>query len=187
MKTKAMYTAVCAGGALLACTFTGHIRDRVIIWMNLSEILPGHELEGQAESILYLYSNLPRSGFWGYGLGSVPVSIYPTLNTDHAFVALLLEYSIFFAAGVLIIGALLVKSMLADCRTENMYDYILNLSCALIVGSMVLIHIGSNLGSSITAGIGFPFVSDGISVNSMVTVLVAVHCAVYERGRKYAL
>lgn len=113
----------------------------------------------------------------------MPVSIYLTLNTDHVFVALVLEYSIIFAAGILICGALLVRSMLAGYRTENLYDYILNLSCALIMGAMILIHIGSNLGSSITAGIGFPFVSDGISVNSMVTVLVVIHCAVYERGR----
>ena len=187
LKTKAIYTAVCAGGALLACVFTGHIRDRVIIWLNLSNIVPGHKLEGQAESILYLYRNLPRSGFWGSGLATVPVSIYPKLNTDHAFVALILEYSIIFAAGVLICGALLVRSMLAGCQTDDMYDYILNLSCALILGSMILIHIGSCLGSIITAGIGFPYVSDGICVNAMVTVLVAIHCAIYERGRKYAL
>lgn len=186
IKTKAAYTAFCAGGAILACCFAGHIRDRVFIWLNLSDILPGHKLEAQAESILYIYRNLPRSGFWGDGLGRIPISICPTLNTDHVFVALILEYSIIFAAAVVLCGVVLVKFMLAGVYTDNLYDYILNLSCALIIGSLVLINVSSNLGSSITAGIGFPFVSDGISVNTMVTVLVATHCGIFERRKKNA-
>ena len=128
-----------------------------------------------------------RTGFWGNGIGSLPVSIYPTLNTDHALVSLILEYSLIFAVIVVLCGGLYVKVMMEECFADDMYDYILNLSCALIVGAIVLIHIGSNLGSSITAGIGFPYVSEGSAVNIMLLILTAIHCGVYERGRENAL
>ncbi len=186
-RTKLLYTAACGVGVLLSCILIGHIQERIYIWMHLSEITPGDPLVGKAESVLYVFRNLPRAGFWGNGLGSIPVSIYPTLNTDHAFVALMLEYSLVFAALILLIGILYVKALLAGCHADSPYDYILNLSCALIIGSIILIHIGSNLGSSITAGIGMPFVSEGSAVNIMLVALTAVHCGIYERGRRHAL
>ena len=74
-------------------------------------------------------------------------------------------------------GTLYVKALLAGCHADNLYDYILNLCCALIIGTIILIHIGSNLGSSITAGIGMPFVSEGSAVNIMLAALTAVHVA----------
>ena len=186
-RTKLLYTAVCGIGALLSCIMIGHIQERIYIWMHLSEITPEDPLAGKAESVLYVFRNLPRTGFWGNGLGSIPVSIYPTLNTDHAFVALMLEYSLVFAVIILLISVLYVKALLAGCHADNLYDYILNLCCALIIGTIILIHIGSNLGSSITAGIGMPFVSEGSAVNIMLAALTAVHCGIYERGRRHAL
>lgn len=186
-RTKLLYTAVCGTGALLSCIMIGHIQERIYIWMHLSEITPGDPLAGKAESVLYVFRNLPRAGFWGNGLGSIPVSIYPTLNTDHAFVALMLEYSLVFAAIILLISILYVKALMAGCHADNLYDYILNLCCALIIGTIILIHIGSNLGSSITAGVGMPFVSEGSAVNIMLAALTAVHCGIYERGRRHAL
>ncbi len=185
--TKLLYTAACGVGVLLSGIMIGHIQERIYIWIHLSEITPEDPLAGKAESVLYVFRNLPRTGFWGNGLGSIPVSIYPTLNTDHAFVALMLEYSLVFATLILLIGILYVKALLAGCPADSLYDYILNLCCALIIGSIILIHIGSNLGSSITAGIGMPFVSEGSAVNIMLAALTAVHCGIYERGRRHAL
>lgn len=186
-RTKLLYTAVCGMGVLLSGIMIGHIQERIYIWMHLSEITPEDPLAGKAESVLYVFRNLPRAGFWGNGLGSIPVSIYPTLNTDHAFVALMLEYSLVFAALILLIGILYVKALLAGCHADSLYDYILNLCCALIIGSIILIHIGSNLGSSITAGVGMPYASEGSAVNIMLAALTAVHCGIYERGRRHAL
>lgn len=186
-RTKLLYTAVCGAGALLSCILSGHIQERVYILMHLSEITPEHPLAGKAESVLYVFRNLPRTGFWGNGLGSIPVSIYPTLNTDHAFVALMLEYSLMFAAIILLISIFYVKALLSGCYADNLYDYIVNLCCALIIGTIILIHIGSNLGSSITAGVGMPYVSEGSAVNIMLAGLTAVHCGIYERGRIHAL
>lgn len=185
--TKFGYTVLCAAGGLLACTFISHIHDRIYIWMHLSEIGVDDNLAGKAESVLYLLRNIMRTGFWGNGIGNLAVSIYPTLNTDHALVSLILEYSLFFAAIVVFCGGFYVKVMMEECFASNIYDYILNLSSALIIGAIMLIHIGSNLGSSITAGIGFPYVSEGSAVNIMLSILTAIHCGVYERGRENVL
>ena len=56
------------------------------------------------------------------------------------------------------------------------YDQYLNLTCGLIVGFIILVDTASCFGSFITAGIGFPWISDGAAVNIMLTVLMAVHC-----------
>ena len=99
----------------------------------------------------------------------------------------LVNRTLVFAAIILLISILYVKALLAGCHADNLYDYILNLCCALIIGTIILIHIGSNLGSSITAGVGMPFVSEGSAVNIMLAALTAVHCGIYERGRRHAL
>ena len=92
-----------------------------------------------------------------------------------------------FAALILLISIVYVKALLAGCHADNLYDYILNLCCALIIGTIILIHIGSNLGSSITAGVGMPYTSEGSAVNIMLAALTAVHCGIYERGKRHAL
>ena len=88
LRTKLLYTAVCGMGALLSCIMIGHIQERVYIWMHLSEITPEDPLAGKAESVLYVFRNLPRAGFWGNGLGSIPsVNLSDTENTNDAFPA----------------------------------------------------------------------------------------------------
>lgn len=183
-RTKLIYTVLCACGAGLAAIFTSHIHDRVLIWLHLKDIQPDDDLAGKAESILYLFENLPRAGFWGNGLGTTPTSLIPTLNTDHAFATIILEYSVIFAAAILFCGIVLIKCLLKDCYTESAHAYYLNLTAGLLVGATTLIHVSSNLASFITAGVGFPFLSEGSSVNSMFAVLLTINVAIHERGRK---
>lgn len=183
-QTKLIYSVLCASGAGLAAIFTSHIHDRVLIWLHLKDIQPDDDLAGKAESILYLFENLPRAGFWGNGLGTTPTSLIPTLNSDHAFATIILEYSVIFAAAILFCGIVLIKCLLKGCYTENAHAYYLNLTAGLLVGATMLIHVGSNLGSFITAGVGFPFLSEGSSVNSMFAILLAINVAIHERGRK---
>ena len=184
LRTKLLYTGLGAGGAILAASCISHIHKRVFIWLHLSEITPSHELAGEAESVLYLFRNFHRTGIWGDGLGSVPLGIYPTLNTDHAMVAILLEYSAVFFLELVLTGWVVFKGMNAAYQATTRYDYLLNFSCALIFGAILLIDLGSILGSSITAGIGYPFVSEGGSVNMMLAVLLGVHAGVYGRGKE---
>ena len=82
---------------------------------------------------------------------------------------------------MVMIGIILVRWMFVEPRAACLYDRFLNLACALVVCFIILIDLASNLGSFITAGIGFPWVSDGGSVNIMLTTLVAIHCGLIEK------
>lgn len=182
--TKCAYSMVCIAGAGLACIKISHINDRIQIWLNLENVGNNKALAAKAESVLYLFRHFKRMGWWGNGLGNLPRSYYPTLNSDHVLVTLINDYSIFFAMLVLSLGILYVKWMLTEVPRQNVYDRYLGLASGLIVGFMLLIDVASALGSSITAGIGFIWVSAGSAVNMMLTVLLAVHAGVMERQEK---
>lgn len=181
MLTKLLYTSSCLVGVLVACRFISHVRDRVIIWLNPSEAAQDAGLAEKAETVLYLFRNFKRMGWYGNGISNLSPRIYTTFNSDHVTVTLLNDYSVFIAVLVIGIGILLIWWMFSEVPGIDVYDRYLLLSGGLIVGSMVVIHVGSNLGSFITAGIGFPFVSDGGTVNLMLTTLIATRCAILER------
>ena len=182
--TKCVYSLLCAFGAGFACMRISHIRDRVQIWVQLEHVGNNEVLAAKAESVLYLFRHFKRMGWWGNGLGNLPKSYYPTLNSDHVLVTLINDYSVIFAVLALILGILYVKWMLTEVPQQNVYDRYLGLTSGLIVGFMLLIHVASSLGSSITAGIGFIWASAGSAVNMMLTVLLAVHAGIMERQEK---
>lgn len=174
--TKLLYTAACAGGALIAGFKISHLSERIQIWMDPVQAYQDAELAEKAESVLYLFRHIYQMGWWGKGIGSLPRSLYPTLNTDHALLTLLNDYSALILIAVLVLGILFVRWLLIQPDGLCVYDQYLNLTCGLIVGFMILVDAASCFGSFITAGIGFPWISEGSSVNIMLTVLMAVHC-----------
>lgn len=181
MITKLLYTSSCLIGVVIACRFIPHVRDRVIIWLNPSEAAQNAGLAEKAETVLYLFRNFKRIGWYGNGISNLSSKIYTTFNSDHVTVTLMNDYGIFIAFLTLGIGILLICWMFREVSGLDNYDKYLLLSGGLIVSSIVVIHVGSNLGSFITAGIGFPFVSDGGTVNLMLTTLIATRCAILER------
>ena len=181
--TKMAYSGACLGGAFVVSLLASHVQDRMRIWLDLKSAAANPDLQVKAETVLYLFRNFNRAGFWGNGIGNLPKSIYTTLNSDHAFVTLIHDFGLLMAILVLILGVLLVKWMLFESEDMNLYDRYLNLSCGVITGLILLIHIASNLGSFVTAGVGFPWVSDGTMTNMMFTVLLAIHCGVNDKKR----
>ena len=180
-KTKVLFLAVCLGITLIACTKIQHIQDRAKIWIHPLAAENTEELAGKVQSVLYLFQTIHRSGFWGNGVGTLSRSIYPTMNTDHVTVKILYEDGIVMAMGTVGLCCVLVAWFLRSKSQERTYESILNLTTAVEFSCVVLLHLSSNLGSFLTAGVGMPFVSDGISVNVMWTALLALHCAVYEK------
>lgn len=183
--TKVLYSIACLAGALLVCVAVSHVRDRVTIWLNLKAAVNNEALAAKAETALYLFRNFNRMGFYGNGIGNLPESIYRTLNSDHVLVTLMNDYGILIALFVVVLGVIFVRWMLIEGKNMNVYDKYLNLSSALIVGFVILIHVASNLASFITAGLGYPWCSDGTSANAMFTLLMAVHCGILGRRGKH--
>jgi len=176
--TKLAYSSICLGGAFFVSCVANHVNKRIQIWLNLKEAAENEQLKIQAETVLYLFRNVNCMGWWGKGIGNLPRAIYKTLNTDHVLVTLMNDYGCLFAGLTILLGALLVKWMLKEGKQLSVYERYLNLGCAIIIGFMILIHTASNLGSFITAGIGFPWCSEGSAVNIMLTIFIAIHCGI---------
>lgn len=185
--TKIMFSTACMAGALVVSKVVSHVHDRVTIWLNLKAAVHDERLAEKAETALYLFRNFKRMGFYGNGIGNLPESIYRTLHSDHVLVTILNDYGVFIAIFIALLGALFVRWMLMEGPNMNVYDKYLNLCSALIVGFVILIHVASNLASFITAGLGYPWCSDGTSANLMFTVLMAVHCGIIGRRDKREL
>lgn len=182
--TKLLYSAACAGGAAIAGLKISHLSARIQIWMNPVRACQDAGLAEEAETVLYLFRHIYQMGWWGNGIGSLSPALYQTLNTDHALLTLLNDYSALVLIAVLILGVLLVRWFLIQPDGLCVYDQYLNLTCGLIVGFIILVDTASCFGSFITAGIGFPWISDGAAVNIMLTVLMAVHCGLSEKKVK---
>lgn len=179
--TKILYSVTCMGGALLAAWQSKHISDRVKIWLNPSEAFGNAHLSQKAESVLYVFRHMPNIGWYGRGLGDLKKAYFPTLGSDHALFTLMNDYSLIIAILITLLGMMLVRWLLIEPEALCTYDRFMNFSIALIVGFILLIDVASNLGSFITAGIGFPWISDGAAVNIMLSCLVAVHAGLIGR------
>ena len=168
----------------MATSIISHLRGRVQIWLHPAAAFCNTSLKEKAESVLYLFRNFESMGWGGKGIGNLSKRIYPTLNTDHVLILLMNDYSVLLAFLVMILGIVFVRWMLILPKNVCAYDKYLNITTALTVCFIMLIDISSNLGSFITAGIGFPWISDGSSVNIMLTGLMAVHCGLLGKGRE---
>ena len=168
--TKVCYSVTCMASALFIALKVGHISQRFEIMMD-----PVHTLNKKAaETVLYLFRNLPRVGFWGNSIGDLPRAIYRQLDTDHVTVLLMNDYSVVLALLVIILMMLFGRWMFKLEPGLCSYDRYLNLTAAIVFSTVVVMHVASNLGSFITAGVGMPFISRG-SVNVMYGVLAGIH------------
>ncbi len=182
--TKVFYVLGCVLGAVLAATKADHIWARVQIWLDPAAAFEKSDIAVQAESVLYLFRHFNSIGWWGNGIGNLSKGYYPTLNTDHVLITLTYDYSILLAMLVIVLAVVLVGWMLKMPAGLPAYERYLIIGCGLIMAFMVLINVGSTLGSFITAGIGFPWISDGSGINIMLTTLAAIRCGV--DGKKVA-
>ena len=182
--SKLVYAAACFGGVVLAGVVITHLNNRILIWLRPSQSYWNDKLAGQAESVLYVFRHIEQMGWWGKGIGNLSERIFPTLNTDHVLITMLNDYSVLIVGSILLLTILFVRWLLQIPANLCLYDRYLNLVCGLIICFIILIDVASNLGSFITAGIGFPLISDGGSANIMLTALMSVHCGLIRKGNK---
>lgn len=176
--TKVSYSVTCMASALFIALKVGHISQRFEVMVD-----PVHTSNKKAaETILYLFRNLPRTGFWGNSIGDLSRAIYRQLDTDHVTVLLMNDYSVVLAVLVIILMMLFGKWLFKLEPGLCSYDRYLNLTAAIVFTTILVMHVASNLGSFITSGVGMPFISRG-SVNVMYVVLAGIHTGLLGKER----
>ncbi len=174
---KTLFISLGVVGSLAAVAMVDRIQYRAMVWLDPAS-LNGTSL---AETVLYLFRNFYSMGWWGKGIGDLPVAYYTTLAEDHALVTLFNDYSVFIALAVIVLGMLMFKWMLTVPDGLGPYDRYLNMTSGLIIGSIIVLNVASCLGSFITAGIGFPWISHGAQCNIMLSILVGIHCGIVHK------
>ncbi len=176
--TKLCYSVTCMASALFIALEVGHISQRFKVMVD-----PVHTSNKKvAETVLYLFRNLRRIGFWGNSIGNLPRVIYRQLDTDHVTVLLMNDYSVVLAVLVIILMMLFGRWMFKLEPGLCSYDRYLNLTATIVFMTVLVMHVASNLGSFITAGVGMPFISRG-SVNIMYAVLAGIHTGLLGKGK----
>lgn len=176
--TKVCYSVTCMASALFIALKVGHISQRFEVMVD-----PVHTSNAKAaETVLYIFRNLPRTGFWGNSIGDLSRAIYRQLDTDHVTVLLMNDYSVVLAVLVIILMMLFGKWLFKLEPGLCSYDRYLNLTAAIVFTTILVMHVASNLGSFITSGVGMPFISRG-SVNVMYGVLAGIHTGLLGKER----
>jgi len=182
--TKLLYTLACGGGALLAAVTADHVKARLQVWLDPLAAYADKNLKEAAESVLFVFRHIRRTGFWGNGIRTLSERYYDTLHNDHVLVLNVYENGLLWVAVILAVFVLLIKWMVECPAGVHAYDKYLNLASALIMASMLLVNLASVTGSFLTAGIPCPFLSDGTSINVMAMALLAIHCGVFMKRKK---
>lgn len=174
--SKTFYLLASLLGSIGAILLVPHIRLRTQIWLDPIAAYKTN-CAAAAESVLYLFRHIRTMGFWGIHLGALPKSYIPTLMNDHVLLLIANDYSLLLVIYVVILSILFVYTLDHASLFRCEYEQLANHCSIYIFASVFLLNISSTLGSFLTSGIGFPFISLGISVNLTFSSLLAVHCA----------
>lgn len=183
LKIRMAYIGLCLGTAFLACKFVSHIRVRLEVWLDLPKAVTDEALVGKTESIVYFLKNIQRSGWFGLGPGNLSIIFKTTCDTDHALTRILYDYGILMGILVIAAGVLLVRWM-TTIRTLDTMEEFWTLGSIIVTGTILLLHIGSNTGGFISAGVSLPLASRGLCLNAMFVSYIAVELGFMEKGEK---
>lgn len=180
MRAKLFYSIASMMLAGLAALKVTHIHTRLEAFLDPV----GTSNKETAESILYLFRSIPHAGFFGFGIGDgFSRKIIDAIDSDYALDLIMLNYSIIVAAMLIILIMLFCKWFFKVQEGLCDYDRYLNLTTALIVITITLIHVASNLGSFIAAGIPLPFVSKAPQINVMIAIFMGIHAGLLGKER----
>ena len=104
-------------------------------------------------------------------------------DTDHALTRILYDYGILMGILVIAAGVLLVRWM-TTIRTLDTMEEFWTLGSIIVTGTILLLHIGSNTGGFISAGVSLPLASRGLCLNAMFVSYIAVELGFMEKGEK---
>ena len=169
-KKKYVFTALglAAIGSVAAYSMFGHVRERVMIWLD-----PWKYALGESYQIVEGMYSIAAGGLFGVGLGQGHFQNLPVKESDMIYAIICEEFGIIFAIGLMIIYFLLFyRGIRAAFVTDDKYSQLIAVGFSTMIACQTLVIIGGIFAVIPLTGITLPIVSYGGS--SVLTIFFAL-------------
>ena len=169
-------------GAFAAYRFVGHVRTRVIAWLN-----PWDVIDGKGYQITQSLFAIGTGGLFGLGLcEGLPTKI-PVVAKDFIFAAISEELGLIFAIGVILICfATFMGIMRAAIRVNNDFYKLVAVGFGILYIFQCFLTIGGVTKFIPSTGVTLPFVSYGGSSILSLVIMFAIVQGVFILNNKQA-
>ena len=162
-------------GAFLAYTFVGHVKTRVVAWLN-----PWDYIDGKGYQITQSLFAIGTGGLFGLGLcEGLPTKI-PVVAKDFVFAAIAEEFGLIFAIGIILVCfATFMGIMRIAIRVNNVFYKLISFGFGIMYILQCFLTIGGVTKFIPSTGVTLPFVSYGGSSVLSSILMFAIVQAVY--------
>lgn len=155
-------------GAVLSYFLFGHVRKRVLIWLN-----PLGAINGKAEQVTEALFAIGEGGFFGSGIGMGYPSLVSVNESDFIFAVICEEMGVLMGIGIIMLFMLLIyRAVKIALNQEFIFYRILALAVAILFAIHAFLNIGGVIKLIPMTGLTLPFVSYGGS--AMISSFVAL-------------
>ncbi len=155
-------------GAVLSYFLFGHVRRRVLIWLN-----PLGAINGKAEQVTEALFAIGEGGFFGSGVGMGYPSLVSVNESDFIFAVICEEMGVLMGIGIIMLFMLLIyRAVKIALNQEFIFYRILALAVAILFAIHAFLNIGGVIKLIPMTGLTLPFVSYGGS--AMISSFVAL-------------
>lgn len=155
-------------GAVLSYFLFGHVRKRVLIWLN-----PLGAINGKAEQVTEALFAIGEGGFFGSGVGMGYPSLVSVNESDFIFAVICEEMGVLMGIGIIMLFMLLIyRAVKIALNQEFIFYRILALAVAILFAIHAFLNIGGVIKLIPMTGLTLPFVSYGGS--AMISSFVAL-------------
>lgn len=176
-KLRYLFSGLFTGiiGAVMAYRFVGHVRTRVIAWLN-----PWDVIDDKGYQITQSLFAIGTGGLFGLGLcEGLPTKI-PVVAKDFIFAAISEELGLIFAIGVILICfATFIGIMRAAIRVNNSFYKLIAVGFGIMYILQCFLTIGGVTKFIPSTGVTLPFVSYGGSSILSSVIMFAIVQAVF--------
>ena len=169
-KKKYVFTALglAAVGSVAGYSMFGHVRERVMIWLD-----PWKYKLGESYQIIAGMYSIAAGGLFGVGLGQGHFQNLPVKESDMIYAIICEEFGIIFAIGLMIIYFLLFyRGIRAAFVTDDKYSQLIAVGFSTMIACQTLVIIGGIFAVIPLTGITLPIISYGGS--SVLTIFFAL-------------
>ena len=155
-------------GAVLSYFLFGHVRKRVLIWLN-----PLGAINGKAEQVTEALFAIGEGGFFGSGVGMGYPSLVSVNESDFIFAVICEEMGVLMGIGIIMLFMLLIyRAVKIALNQEFIFYRILAMAVAILFAIHAFLNIGGVIKLIPMTGLTLPFVSYGGS--AMISSFVAL-------------